>query len=133
MGLNDQEIVVLSGAHTLGRAYPSRSGFGECSSSDVFTFTYLGWYGIVFTHSCGQLKVLESSVSQESRVRPLLPALMRPDSAATLHSIRLMTSDLATLMCLQHASNVLAGLLFVVHKRASGLPVWSDFVFIWLS
>ncbi|DBA66373.1 TPA: putative L-ascorbate peroxidase 7, chloroplastic [Trebouxia sp. C0005] len=29
MGLNDQEIVVLSGAHTLGRAYPSRSGFGK--------------------------------------------------------------------------------------------------------
>ena len=63
---------------------------------------------------------------QESRVRPLLPALMRPNSAATLHSIRLMTSNLATLMCLQHASNVLAGLLFVVHKGASGLPVWSD-------
>lgn len=29
MGLSDQEIVALSGAHTLGRAYPSRSGFGK--------------------------------------------------------------------------------------------------------
>ncbi len=29
MGLTDQEIVALSGAHTLGRAYPSRSGFGK--------------------------------------------------------------------------------------------------------
>jgi L-ascorbate peroxidase len=29
MGLNDQEIVALSGAHTLGRAKPSRSGFGK--------------------------------------------------------------------------------------------------------
>ncbi|KAG2446653.1 hypothetical protein HYH02_008224 [Chlamydomonas schloesseri] len=28
MGLNDQDIVVLSGGHTLGRARPERSGFG---------------------------------------------------------------------------------------------------------
>ncbi|XP_051124088.1 probable L-ascorbate peroxidase 6, chloroplastic/mitochondrial isoform X2 [Andrographis paniculata] len=29
MGLNDKEIVVLSGAHTLGRARPDRSGWGK--------------------------------------------------------------------------------------------------------
>ncbi|KAJ8447893.1 hypothetical protein Cgig2_012028 [Carnegiea gigantea] len=29
MGLNDQEIVALSGAHTLGRARPERSGWGK--------------------------------------------------------------------------------------------------------
>ena len=29
MGLSDEEIVALSGAHTLGRAKPSRSGFGK--------------------------------------------------------------------------------------------------------
>jgi Peroxidase len=28
MGFDDRGIVALSGAHTLGRAYPSRSGFG---------------------------------------------------------------------------------------------------------
>jgi L-ascorbate peroxidase len=28
MGLNDQEIVALSGAHTLGRAWKDRSGLG---------------------------------------------------------------------------------------------------------
>jgi len=32
MGLNDQDIVVLSGAHTLGRARPDRSGFGKEST-----------------------------------------------------------------------------------------------------
>lgn len=32
MGLNDQEIVALSGAHTLGRARPDRSGFGKEST-----------------------------------------------------------------------------------------------------
>jgi catalase (peroxidase I) len=29
MGFNDQEIVVLSGAHTLGRVRKDRSGLGE--------------------------------------------------------------------------------------------------------
>eukprot|EP00271_Cylindrocystis_brebissonii_P011406 TRINITY_DN288_c0_g1_i1.p1 TRINITY_DN288_c0_g1~~TRINITY_DN288_c0_g1_i1.p1 ORF type:complete len:420 (+),score=99.44 TRINITY_DN288_c0_g1_i1:61-1320(+) len=32
MGLEDKEIVALSGAHTLGRSYPSRSGFGKEST-----------------------------------------------------------------------------------------------------
>lgn len=32
MGLSDQEIVALSGAHTLGRARPERSGFGKETS-----------------------------------------------------------------------------------------------------
>jgi hypothetical protein len=33
MGLGDKEIVALSGAHTLGRARTSRSGFGKEVSS----------------------------------------------------------------------------------------------------
>jgi len=32
MGLDDRDIVVLSGAHTLGRARPERSGFGRAST-----------------------------------------------------------------------------------------------------
>lgn len=32
MGLDDKDIVALSGAHTLGRARPERSGFGKAST-----------------------------------------------------------------------------------------------------
>lgn len=32
MGMNDQEIVALSGAHTLGRARPERSGWGKAET-----------------------------------------------------------------------------------------------------
>lgn len=32
MGLNDKEIVALSGAHTLGRSRPERSGWGKAST-----------------------------------------------------------------------------------------------------
>lgn len=32
MGLNDQEIVALSGAHTLGRSRPERSGWGKAET-----------------------------------------------------------------------------------------------------
>lgn len=33
MGLDDKDIVALSGAHTLGRAYPNRSGFGKAEGT----------------------------------------------------------------------------------------------------
>merc|ERR1719499_2190802 len=43
MGFNDQEIVALSGAHTLGRAFNDRSGVcPEKSGRNVNTFTSKG-------------------------------------------------------------------------------------------
>ena len=42
MGLSDKEIVVLSGAHTIGQAFKDRSGFsGKWTKNDlVFDNTY---------------------------------------------------------------------------------------------
>eukprot|EP00166_Cyanidium_caldarium_P003793 ctg_3684.g640 len=37
MGFNDQEIVALSGAHTIGRAFKFRSGFGAGEEGTKFT------------------------------------------------------------------------------------------------
>ena len=39
MGFNDREIVILSGAHALGRCHPDRSGFEGPWMKDPFTFT----------------------------------------------------------------------------------------------
>ena len=38
MGFDDREIVALSGAHTLGRAHPDRSGFDGAWTEDPLTF-----------------------------------------------------------------------------------------------
>ncbi len=39
MGFDDQGIVALSGAHTLGRAFPERSGFGTSVTKTSVTQT----------------------------------------------------------------------------------------------
>jgi cytochrome c peroxidase len=39
MGLNDQEIVALSGAHALGRCHGDRSGFVGRKFLSIFVFT----------------------------------------------------------------------------------------------
>ncbi len=39
MGFDDREIVILSGAHALGRCHPERSGFEGAWMKDPFTFT----------------------------------------------------------------------------------------------
>jgi len=40
MGFNDREIVALSGAHTLGRAFKDRSGTVENPSGDKGASAY---------------------------------------------------------------------------------------------
>ena len=60
MGFNDQEIVALSGAHTLGRCHPDRSGFKGPWTNSPTTFSNLyfqelvnnKWYGSEPSHAC---------------------------------------------------------------------------------
>ena len=39
MGFNDQEIVALAGAHSLGRCYTTRSGYSGPWTRSEFTFS----------------------------------------------------------------------------------------------
>jgi Peroxidase len=51
MGFDDQGIVALSGAHTLGRAFPERSGFG--TSVTFFAVTQITvTQASYYTNSC---------------------------------------------------------------------------------
>eukprot|EP00834_Sanchytrium_tribonematis_P001318 NODE_31_length_37178_cov_0.413576.p17 type:complete len:240 gc:universal NODE_31_length_37178_cov_0.413576:37030-36311(-) len=46
MGMDDREIVILSGAHALGRCHPERSGFEGPWMKDPFTFTN-EYFGVI--------------------------------------------------------------------------------------
>lgn len=59
MGFNDEEIVALSGAHSLGRCHPDRSGFKGPWTNSPTTFSNLyfqelldkKWYSPPFSHT----------------------------------------------------------------------------------
>lgn len=66
MGLDDKDIVALSGGHTLGRARPERSGFG----ADKTKYTDVG-PGL-------------SSANSNREDRPTTPKPVKPSAAASL-------------------------------------------------
>ncbi|KAK6127598.1 hypothetical protein DH2020_038659 [Rehmannia glutinosa] len=57
MGLSDQDIVALSGAHTLGRAHRDRSGFDGPWTSDPLKFDNSYFVELVKGDSQGLLKL----------------------------------------------------------------------------
>jgi len=88
MGFNDQEIVVLSGAHTLGRCHQSRSGFDGPWTKDPLNFdnTYFSnlidlkwtprkWDGpLQYTDPSGSLMMLPTDLAliQDEKFLPFV-------------------------------------------------------------
>ncbi|XP_057456558.1 L-ascorbate peroxidase 3 [Lotus japonicus] len=57
MGLTDKDIVALSGAHTLGRAHPERSGFDGPWTEDPLKFDNSYFVELLKEESAGLLKL----------------------------------------------------------------------------
>ena len=53
MGFDDKEIVALSGAHTLGRAFKNRSGFGAEVRNSVDNFYLIHLYHTTLRYAYG--------------------------------------------------------------------------------
>eukprot|EP00544_Gedaniella_sp_CCMP2646_P000648 CAMPEP_0202510182 /NCGR_PEP_ID=MMETSP1361-20130828/53161_1 /ASSEMBLY_ACC=CAM_ASM_000849 /TAXON_ID=210615 /ORGANISM="Staurosira complex sp., Strain CCMP2646" /LENGTH=400 /DNA_ID=CAMNT_0049144435 /DNA_START=34 /DNA_END=1236 /DNA_ORIENTATION=+ len=97
MGFNDQEIVVLSGAHTLGRCHQSRSGFDGPWTSDPLKFdnTYFSnlidckwsprkWDGpLQYQDESGQLMMLPTDLAliQDEKFKPYVELYAKDQEA----------------------------------------------------
>ncbi|KAF6170819.1 hypothetical protein GIB67_015771 [Kingdonia uniflora] len=57
MGLSDKDIVALSGAHTLGRAHPERSGFDGAWTNEPLKFDNSYFVELLEEESEGLLKL----------------------------------------------------------------------------
>ena len=60
MGFNDQEIVALSGAHSLGRCHPDRSGFKGPWTNSPTTFSNLYFQELLDTKWCALASIMSA-------------------------------------------------------------------------
>lgn len=89
MGFNDQEIVALSGAHTLGRTHIDRSGFNGpwVNNPTRFSNQYfrllksLDWKPATLSNGVKQFNYVDTDVPEDERDEPLM---MLPTDMALL-------------------------------------------------
>lgn len=71
MGLSDKDIVALSGAHTLGRAHPERSGFDGPWTTDPLKFDNSYFVELLKGESEGLLKLpTDAALLEDPEFRP---------------------------------------------------------------
>eukprot|EP00835_Amoeboradix_gromovi_P006044 NODE_645_length_5610_cov_0.174560.p3 type:complete len:132 gc:universal NODE_645_length_5610_cov_0.174560:3841-4236(+) len=75
MGFNDREIVILSGAHALGRCHPERSGFEGPWMKDPFTFTN-EYFGVILHDEFAKSKSSVGNPQFENKSKPGLMMLI---------------------------------------------------------
>ncbi|CAN6481287.1 unnamed protein product [Victoria cruziana] len=91
MGLTDKDIVALSGAHTLGRAHPERSGFDGAWTKEPLKFDNSYFIELLNGQSDGLLQLpSDKALMEDPNFRPFveLYAKVRPPTYALLKLMR---------------------------------------------
>ncbi|XP_023529764.1 L-ascorbate peroxidase 3-like [Cucurbita pepo subsp. pepo] len=82
MGLSDKDIVALSGAHTLGRAHPERSGFDGPWTEDPLKFDNSYFVELLKGESEGLLKLpTDKALLEDPEFRPYVELYAKDEDA----------------------------------------------------
>nr|ACI15209.1 peroxisomal ascorbate peroxidase [Salicornia brachiata] len=82
MGLTDKDIVALSGAHTLGRAHPDRSGFDGPWTQEPLTFDNSYFVELLKGESEGLLQLpTDKALVEDPAFRPLVELYAKDEEA----------------------------------------------------
>ncbi|KAL7231284.1 hypothetical protein ACSBR2_009531 [Camellia fascicularis] len=123
MGLSDKDIVVLSGAHTLGRAHPERSGFEGPWTKDPLKFDNSYFVELLKGESEGLLKLPTDKVLVEDpKFRPYVE-LYKQDEEAFFADYAASHKKLSELGFTPPSSGVKAKAFAILAQTAVGVAV----------
>ncbi|EEH41216.1 cytochrome c peroxidase [Paracoccidioides lutzii Pb01] len=139
MGFNDQEIVALSGAHTLGRTHMNRSGYEgpwvnnptRFSNQYFKLLTTLEWRPTTLSNGVKQFNYVDPDVPEDEKDQPLM---MLPTDMALLSDpvfakwVKVYAEDKETFF--SHFAKVFAKLLELgIRRDAQGRVINTDDTF----